>query len=104
MYIMSSTPFTCCSIGAATVSETVRAFAPGYTADTSIVGGVMSGYCATGSDVSATDPASVTMMLITLAKIGRSMKKRVNIGGQSGVGSQGSVVRQPPRSRDAQRG
>ena len=29
MYIMPSTPLTCSSIGAATVSCTVRAFAPG---------------------------------------------------------------------------
>ena len=29
MYIIPSTPFTCSSIGAATVSETVRASAPG---------------------------------------------------------------------------
>jgi hypothetical protein len=30
MYIIPSTPFTCCSIGAATVSATVSALAPGY--------------------------------------------------------------------------
>jgi hypothetical protein len=29
MYIMFSTPLTCCSIGAATVSATTRALAPG---------------------------------------------------------------------------
>ena len=29
MYIMPSTPLTCSSIGAATVSRTVRALAPG---------------------------------------------------------------------------
>src|SRR4051812_8767890 len=79
MYIMSSTPLTCCSMGAATVSATVVALAPGYTAYTSMVGGVMSGYCDTGREKSPTSPASVMMMDITEAKIGRSMKKRVNI-------------------------
>ena len=29
MYIIFSTPFTCCSIGAATLSATTSAFAPG---------------------------------------------------------------------------
>src|SRR4051812_13949512 len=82
MYIMSSTPFTCCSIGEATVSATVRALAPGYTAVTSIVGGVISGYWATGSEVTDTPPASTSRMDRTEAKIGRSMKKRVNIRSQ----------------------
>src|SRR5581483_1746519 len=49
MYIMFSTPLTCCLIGAATVSATTWAFAPGYLVETSIVGGVISGYCVTGS-------------------------------------------------------
>src|SRR5207244_1795490 len=35
MYIMSSTPLTCSSIGEATVSATIRALAPVYTAETS---------------------------------------------------------------------
>src|SRR5579884_2147833 len=39
MYIMFSTPFTCCSIGAATVSATTLALAPGRTAVTAIAGG-----------------------------------------------------------------
>src|SRR5262245_31629085 len=43
MYSMFSTPLTCCSTGAATVSATVWALAPGYDADTSTVGGVISG-------------------------------------------------------------
>src|SRR5947207_15806259 len=75
---MFSTPFTCCSIGAATVSATTCALAPGYTAETSTVGGVISGYCAIGSPNSATLPASVTMIDSTEAKIGRLMKKREN--------------------------
>src|SRR5262245_61319217 len=48
-------------------------------ADTSTVGGVISGYCAIGSRKSAIPPASVTTMDSTEAKIGRSMKKRVNM-------------------------
>src|SRR5947209_17809534 len=43
MYIMPSTPLTCCSIGAATVLATTMAFAPGYVALTVTVGGVMLG-------------------------------------------------------------
>src|SRR5437773_983686 len=57
MYIMPSTPLTCASIGAATVSCTVFAFAPGYRAVTVTVGGVTSGYCATGSVNAATGRA-----------------------------------------------
>src|SRR6202011_522141 len=38
-------------------------------------GGAMSGYCAMGSVESAMTPTSVMTMLITPAKIGRSMKK-----------------------------
>src|SRR5438552_4131015 len=40
------------------------------------VGGAISGYCATGSTCEAIRPASVMMIAITAAKIGRSMKKR----------------------------
>ena len=42
---------------------------------TRTVGGVTSGYCATGSENAATEPASVTTIDSTEAKIGRSMKK-----------------------------
>src|ERR1700720_2844526 len=72
---MFSTPFTCCSIGVATVSDTTFAFAPGYLVVTWMVGGAISGYCAMGSVESAITPTSVMTMLITPAKIGRSMKK-----------------------------
>src|ERR1051325_734907 len=75
---MPSTPLTCCSTGAATVSATTLAFAPGYDADTSTVGGVISGYCAIGSANKAILPASVMTIDSTQAKIGRSMKKREN--------------------------
>src|SRR5919204_6199538 len=78
MYIMPSTPLTCCSIGAATVSATTWALAPGYDADTSTVGGVMSEYCAIGKVKSAMPPASVITIESTEAKIGRLMKNREN--------------------------
>src|SRR6266567_669018 len=40
-----------------------------------MVGGAISGYCAIGRVESAMTPTSVMTMLITPAKIGRSMKK-----------------------------
>src|SRR2546430_17488933 len=40
-----------------------------------MVGGAISGYCAMGSVESAMTPTSVMTMLMTPAKIGRSMKK-----------------------------
>src|SRR5437762_9093499 len=76
MYIMFSTPLTCCSIGAATVSETTWALAPGYWQVTITVGGAIGGYIAMGSAHSAIAPASVITIDRTVAKIGRSMKKR----------------------------
>src|SRR5262249_37975404 len=78
MYIMPSTPLTCSSMGAATVSATTWALAPGYDADTSTVGGVMSGYWATGSVNNAMVPASTITMDSTEAKIGRLMKNFEN--------------------------
>src|SRR5471030_1733224 len=78
MYIMPSTPLTCCSMGAATVSATTCALAPGYDADTSTVGGVISGYCATGKVNSAMVPPSTITMDSTEAKIGRLMKNLEN--------------------------
>src|SRR6185295_6604637 len=78
---MFSTPFTSCSIGAATVSATTRALAPGYVAEMLTVGGTTSGYCAIGSDWRATRPMMTMTIDRTVAKIGRSTKKRANIGG-----------------------
>ena len=49
MYIMFSTPLTCCSIGAAIVSATTWALAPGYWQVTFTVGGAIGGYIAIGS-------------------------------------------------------
>jgi hypothetical protein len=39
-------------------------------------GGAMAGYCRTGRLTTATAPAIMTMMAMTHAKMGRSMKKR----------------------------
>src|SRR6266436_1744531 len=73
---MPSTPLTCCSIGAATVSATTWALAPGYWIVTATAGGVIGGYCAMGRANSAISPVRVMKMDSTAAKIGRSMKKR----------------------------
>src|SRR3974390_271689 len=59
MYIMFSTPLTCCSIGAATVWATTSALAPGYWQVTITVGGAMGGYMAMGRAQSEIAPASV---------------------------------------------
>src|SRR5262245_53970568 len=77
---MFSTPLTCCSMGAATVSATTWALAPGYVHITCTVGGVIGGYCATGSVSRASPPPRVMTMDRTAAKIGRSMKKREIMG------------------------
>src|SRR5215469_17471742 len=75
MYSMLSTPFTSCSIGVATVSDSTCAEAPGYTARIFTVGGAISGYSETGSARWTIAPAIVRMIDSTAAKIGRSMKK-----------------------------
>src|SRR5579863_4944731 len=82
---MPSTPLTCCSIGCATVSTSVLALAPGYVVVTWIVGGVMFGYCATGSVNSATPPITSVRIAMTLARTGRSMKNFEIIAGLFGV-------------------
>src|SRR5260370_28530771 len=79
MYSMPSTPTTCCSIGAATVSATTWALAPGYLAVTWTVGGVISGYSATGRRAAAMAPSRMMTMEITQARTGRSMKKRASM-------------------------
>ena len=82
---MSSTPLTCCSIGAATVSATTWALAPGYVAETWTVGGVISGYCAIGRPLRVTTPAITITIETTVAKIGLSMKNFENIRDPSAV-------------------
>src|SRR5215468_4197529 len=72
---MFSTPLICCSIGVATVEATTSALAPGYWPDTVMIGGAISGYCATGRRTNATVPRITNTIETTAAKIGRSMKK-----------------------------
>src|SRR5689334_5418413 len=72
---MCGTPFTADSIGAATDCSIVEASAPGNVAETTMVGGTICGKRAIGSCVSAIEPAAVMMIAMTVAKIGRSMKK-----------------------------
>src|SRR5204862_801406 len=79
MYSMPSTPTTCCSIGAATVSATTWALAPGYLAVTWTVGGVISGYSATGRRAAAMAPSRTMTRDITQARTGRSTKIRASM-------------------------
>ena len=72
---MFSTPLICCSIGVATVAATTSALAPGYWPETLMIGGAISGYCATGSRENDTPPRMTNTIETTAAKIGRSMKK-----------------------------
>src|SRR5262249_55491769 len=75
MYSRFSTPLICCSIGVTTVEATTSALAPGYWPDTLMIGGAISGYCATGRRTNATVPRITNTIETTAAKIGRSMKK-----------------------------
>src|SRR3984893_7335473 len=75
MYIMFSTPLICCSIGVTTVEATTSALAPGYCPDTLMIGGAISGYCATGRRENDTAPRITNTIETTAAKIGRSMNK-----------------------------
>src|SRR5215218_3471429 len=72
---MFSTPLICSSMGATTVDATISALAPGYWPCTLMIGGAISGYCATGKRANETAPRITKMMETTEAKIGRSMKK-----------------------------
>src|SRR5512138_643973 len=78
---MCGTPLIAFSSGAATVSSSTLADAPGYTAVTVTTGGAISGYWAIGRLRIAESPASTRKIEITAAKIGRSMKKRENMSG-----------------------
>ena len=69
-------PLSFCSTIWVTVSCTVWAEAPGYMALIVICGGAIGGYCETGKVLIASRPASMIMMAMTQAKIGRLMKKR----------------------------
>jgi len=75
MYSMLSTPLICCSMGAATDCSMVCASAPKYVALTCTTGGTISGYCATGNVTRQMPPSNTVRMAMTIATIGRSMKK-----------------------------
>src|SRR5215472_5610142 len=84
---MFSTPLICCSIGVTTVAATTSALAPGYWPLTLMMGGAISGYCATGRRKNDTPPMITNTIETTAAKIGRSMKKcEMRIGGLVGLG------------------
>ena len=75
---MFSTPFICCSSGAATVSAITFGLAPGNAARTITVGGTTEGYSLIGSLRRARAPATTIAAERTAAKIGRVMKKDEN--------------------------
>src|SRR5436305_14285206 len=81
MYSIFSTPLTCCSMGAATVSATTTALAPGYWQVTWTEGGVISGYWAMGRATRDARPAMTITIEMTQAAMGRSMKKRASMAG-----------------------
>src|ERR1035437_5805134 len=86
---MSSTPFICCSIGVATDCSTVSASAPGYELWIWMRGGTMSGNFSTGSpNIESSPPRTVTIEM-TIATIGRLMKKRTTELPSSGRGQRG---------------
>src|ERR1700679_2344478 len=72
---MLSTPLTCCSMGVATDCSIVVASAPVKVVVRLICGGMICGNCAIGSPTSDTAPISTVRMAITIATIGRRMKK-----------------------------
>src|SRR5262249_11952227 len=98
MYIMFSTPLTCCSIGAATVSATTWALAPGYWQVTLTVGGAIGGYIAMGRVPTARPPAGGIAVHRDRAEIGGAMKKRGEKGGTRALGGGGGGGR-PARPR-----
>src|SRR5881227_2276735 len=73
---MSSTPLISCSIGAATVSDTVCAEAPGYCVVTTTVGGTTCGYSETGSVEYASAPTIRSTIDSTIARMGWLMERR----------------------------
>src|SRR5580692_11717647 len=72
---MLSTPLTCCSIGVATDCSMVMASAPVNVVVRFTWGGMICGNCAMGSPSSETAPMSTVRMAITIATMGRRMKK-----------------------------
>src|SRR5678816_3094926 len=72
---MRSTPLTSCSIGVATDCSTASADAPGYVPVTRMLGGARKGYCSTDSPRMTTTPTKTVRIEITMATIGRLIKK-----------------------------
>src|SRR5258706_20231 len=75
MYSMSCAPLTCCSMDAATDSETTLAWAPGKVAFPVPWGGTTCGYCAIGRPNAASAPDRIMSSAMTVESTGRSMKK-----------------------------
>src|SRR6201996_3473610 len=74
MYSMPGVPFTCSSIGVATVCSTVWASAPVNWPLTCTTGGVISGYWSIGKSKILTVPVITSTMEITIAVTGRFIK------------------------------
>src|ERR1700735_212698 len=74
MYSMPGVPFTCSSIGVATVCSTVSASAPVYEADTETLGGDISGYWSTARLSRQISPAITNTSDITIAVTGLLIK------------------------------
>src|SRR6185503_1007379 len=72
---MPSTPFTSCSTGVATDCSTATAEAPGKVAVTRMVGGARKGYCSKLSPRRLLRPSRTVMIEMTMATMGRRMKK-----------------------------
>ncbi len=74
--------------------STVAADAPGYSAKMATDGGAIVGYCSIGRVRMASAPATMITIAMTVAKIGRSMKKRdSNAGLPDVVGGDGADLR-----------
>src|SRR5215217_6047024 len=72
---MRSTPLTSCSMGVATDCSTASADAPGYVAVARMLGGARNGYCSIESPRITTTPIKSVRIEITIATIGRPIKK-----------------------------
>jgi hypothetical protein len=70
---MFSTPLIASSSGTITLFWNVSALAPGYDADTKIVGGAMFGYRSIGNDANPMIPPITTIIDITVESTGRSI-------------------------------
>src|ERR1700761_7195809 len=70
IYSICGVPFTCSSMGVATVCSTVSASAPVYDADTETLGGDISGYWSTARLSRHISPAITNTSDITIAVTG----------------------------------